>query len=103
MACPAMSSSMVLRSASARARSASRRAGAQGYGRFMGPARFEAFAIQACRSAGTIPNANQALPSCQQGLDLTGWAVRSHPNRERGPSVGNPIFQAVRLRAEQTS
>jgi hypothetical protein len=69
----------------------------------MGPARLETLAIEAFRPAGTRRDANQALPSCRQGLDLTGWAGRLHANRERGPSVGNPIFQAVRLCAEQTS
>jgi hypothetical protein len=81
----------------------SRRAGAQDYGRLMAPARLETFAIEAFRPAGTIRDANQALPSCQQGPDLTGWAGRVHANGERGPSAGNPIFQAVRLRAERTS
>jgi hypothetical protein len=81
----------------------SRRAGAQGYGRLMAPDRLETFAIEAFRPAGTIRDASLVAPSCWQGLDLTGWAGRLQPNRAPGPSVGNPIFEAVRLRAEQTS
>jgi hypothetical protein len=81
----------------------SRRAGFQAYGRLLASARLEAPAIEVSGSTGTVQDANQALPLCRQGLDLAGWAGHLHPNRACDASISNPIFRAVRLRAEQTS
>jgi hypothetical protein len=74
-----------------------------GYGCLMAQPWLETDAIEAFPPVGIVRDANQAFPSCRQGLDLTSRAGCFHPNRVRSPSVGNPISRAVRLRTMETS